>query len=706
MVVGRHWAQAQFDEARRRAFWRQVVAFLTGRSNDLLPFEAVYSRFPIRGQRYLGLRTVPLEHIVGSVGRYHDFDRAFLPRGSRLRDRWVRVGALMWEQRPLPPVELYKVGEVYFVKDGHHRVSVARLLGQPEVEAYVTEVDVPVPLTPDVDTRTLDAKARQAAFLERTGLDRLAPDLSFDATIPGIYDRLEEHIATHRWYLGEARGDEVPYAEAVRSWLEQVYRPVVDIIRRYRLTEAFPDRTETDLYLWLSEYRWFLRQVHGGPEAVMSALREAQQHLAAQLPEASLPELPTQVPWLEALLLEMERESFLEHTGLGEVADDLQLTVPGKYRKLLEHIAVHRWYLGEERGEEVPYSEAARSWYDRVFRPLVELIEATGVMEAFPNRTMADLYVWLMELREDIHRSLGWDLSPEALVRLLVEGAQRGETMLEDKEAPLASRPADRKPGAWRRAREKVPSSAVFPDVLVALPPQPDTWTALEQAIWVVQRDGGRLHALHVRTPATRSPEAQERLWQAFVHRCRQRQVSGDLAFADGPVAAQVLRHATLVDLVVLRLAYPPGGGWLTGGGAGIRKLIHFTPRPLLLVPGEPRPLTRAMLAYDGSPKADEALFLAAWLAQTWQVALVVVAVNQPEALLHATLYLERRGVKAEYRRASGEVVSSLVGLWEAEHADWLIMGGYRRGPLAERLIGSTVNGVLNRARGPVLLVR
>ncbi len=700
-MKGERWAAARFDEARRKAFWRAVAAFFTGRSNDLLPFEAIYARFPIRGQRYLGLRQVPLRQIVGSVGRYQEFDRAFLPREPRLRERWVKVGALMWAQRPLPPVELYQVGEVYFVKDGHHRISAAQMLGQETIDAYVTAVEVPVRLTPDLAPADLDLKAQQAAFVERTGVDRWAPDLAFEATLPEAYRRLEEHIADHHRALTQARGAEVPYEEAVRSWVAQVYRPVVEVLRRHDLTRSFPGRTETDLYLWLSEARWWPRE--GRPEARPEPLSPGGP-MALRLPASE--EALIRSPRLEALLLAMEQEGFFEHTGLQAFRAPLRLTVPGKYRKLLEHIAVHRWYLGEQQGAPVSCPEAARSWYERVFRPLADLVESTGVLEAFPERTVGDLYVWLMERREEIHRSLGWNLSAESLVRMLVEDLHRGEGWRPAQRRGQPAGPLSREVGGWRRAREKVPAPQVFPDLLVALPAEPEAWQALDQAAWIARQEGGRLHALHVRTPATRAPQAQERLWQAFARRCRAQGVTGDLAFAHGPVAEQVLRHASLVDLVVVRLAYPPGEGPLQGGGAGMRRLIHHCPRPLLAVPGEARPLRRAMLAYDGSPKADEALFLAAWLAQAWRVSLVVVAVNHPEALWQAQAYLDGRGVQAAYRRASGAVVPALLALWEAEHADWLLMGGYRRGPLVERMIGSTVNGVLAQAPRPVLLCR
>jgi len=131
-------AQDDFEKAYLRSLWRKMVARLTGRSNELLPFDEVRHALPYRGQRDIGLQTVPLERIVGSVGRYRDFDRAFLPTQRQTTDRWVNISKARYRDVSLPPVDLYKIGDVYFVKDGNHRISVARDRDQIDIDAYVT----------------------------------------------------------------------------------------------------------------------------------------------------------------------------------------------------------------------------------------------------------------------------------------------------------------------------------------------------------------------------------------------------------------------------------------------------------------------------------------------------------------------------------------------------------------------------------------
>ncbi|MDQ7030757.1 MAG: hypothetical protein Q9O62_13745 [Ardenticatenia bacterium] len=256
-------ARHDFEHALRRAFWRQIISSLTGKSNELLPFEEVRKRLPLRGQRYLGLQSVPLSKIVGSESRYRDFDRAFLPRQTHTRDRWINIDKAHYRDIHLPPVELYKVGDVYFVRDGNHRVSVARERGQEFIDAYVTEIDVPVPIGPDMEFQDIVLRAEYAAFLEATSLDRLRPGVSIELTIPGQYEKLLEHIAAHRWFMGERRGQAVPYEEAVISWYDNVYLPLVRVIREQHILEEFPGRTEADLYLWIIEHQWYLRRAFG-----------------------------------------------------------------------------------------------------------------------------------------------------------------------------------------------------------------------------------------------------------------------------------------------------------------------------------------------------------------------------------------------------------------------------------------------------------
>lgn len=278
-VGARLTALAEFDRAHRRAFLQEMYRILGRRSPDLLPFEEVRNRLRLRNRAYRGLQDVSLDKIVGSLGRYEDFTRTFLPRRASDRERWARVGELVQSGGGLPPVELYKVGDAYFVKDGNHRVSVARANEAPTIQAHVWEYPTRVPLTPDVNVDDLVIKQEYLDFLERTQLDQLRPDQRIECTNPGSYRELEEHIDVHRYFLGLERQAEVPYPEAVISWYDNVYQPAVRAIRRHQVLKAFPGRTEADLYLWVMRHLYFLRERYGPlVDAEMAAEDLAQRH--------------------------------------------------------------------------------------------------------------------------------------------------------------------------------------------------------------------------------------------------------------------------------------------------------------------------------------------------------------------------------------------------------------------------------------------
>lgn len=248
-------AHEEFEHARSKAFWNEVSSWITGKSNTLLPFDEIRKRLPFEGQHYLGLQAAPVEQIVGSVGRYRDFDRAFLPKQRQTQYRWESIHAAREDGVLLPPVDLYKIGDVYFVKDGNHRVSVARAIGQTYIDAYVTEIDVSVAITPESNVDEIIRQQEYAAFLHQTRLSKIRPEVAIQLSAPGQYEKLLEHIAVHRWYMGEQRQAEIPYEEAVASWVDNVYLPLVQIIRERQILQHFPDRTEADLYLWISEHR-------------------------------------------------------------------------------------------------------------------------------------------------------------------------------------------------------------------------------------------------------------------------------------------------------------------------------------------------------------------------------------------------------------------------------------------------------------------
>jgi hypothetical protein len=271
-------SEEKFDNAQRRAFIRDVLAVLTRHHpKDLLSYQEVRVRLHALDERAQGTQMIELDKIIGSVGRYRDFTREFLPRAGANRERWKRLDAALNRLEYVPPIEVYRIGDVYFVKDGNHRVSVARANGLTHIEAFVTEVRTKVPLTPDVDLDDLIIKQEYADFLERTRLDELRPEQHIEFTTLGRYQTLLDHIAVHRHFLGLEWQREFPYEEAVTNWYDYVYRPAAEIIREKGILDKFPGRTEADLYVWLMDHLWYLQEAYGRSVSLEEA--------AATLPE-------------------------------------------------------------------------------------------------------------------------------------------------------------------------------------------------------------------------------------------------------------------------------------------------------------------------------------------------------------------------------------------------------------------------------------
>jgi hypothetical protein len=238
-----------------------LLALVTGAEADLVSYSEVANRLRARQQIEKGTQAVPLDQIVGSVGRYRDFTRTFLPRAGVNQERWTRLDAALNSMEGFPPVELFKIGQVYFVKDGNHRVSVARANGATHIEAYVTELETDIPLTlDDFERDQWIIKVERKEFMDLTQLDELRPGHGIRFTEPGRYEMMLRHIEVHRYLRDlelERAGSErqLSWEEAVTSWYDNVYLPMVEAIREYELLRNFPERTEADLYMWITHHR-------------------------------------------------------------------------------------------------------------------------------------------------------------------------------------------------------------------------------------------------------------------------------------------------------------------------------------------------------------------------------------------------------------------------------------------------------------------
>ncbi len=265
--------KSRFQSARMRAFWDEMFSLLRGQPAELMSFEDIRTRLRLHEESYKGLQNIPVDKIVGSVGRYRDFTSNFLPKSSAMQERWSRIYAQANSLSGLPPIEVYKVGDVYFVRDGNHRVSVARQLRAKTIEAHVTELSTPVSLQPDISIEELDAATAYANFLSETGLRYSRPlHQSLMLSEPTRYTELMGHINLHRGIIEHVRGEQIDIKEAAAHWYDEVYRPALTLIRKYGVLENLPlkangeQRTEADLYLWLVDHLQEVREQYGSEE--------------------------------------------------------------------------------------------------------------------------------------------------------------------------------------------------------------------------------------------------------------------------------------------------------------------------------------------------------------------------------------------------------------------------------------------------------
>ena len=283
-IMAQAEARERFHRSVTQAQMGDLLGLVTGADRDLVSYDEVIAKLRARQQIEKGTEMVPLANIVGSVGRYRDFTRNFLPRAGVNEERWTRLDAALNSMEGFPPVELFRIGEVYFVRDGNHRVSVARANGSSHIEAYVTEIETDIPLTlDDFERDQWIIKIERAKFLDETDIDHVRPDHGIEITEPGRYAMMLDHIKVHRFLRQQeltrmGNPEAVSWADAVASWYDTVYMPVVQAIRDYALLHNFPGRTEADLYLWIGLHRERLAAAYGlaplSPSAAVSTFAQ------------------------------------------------------------------------------------------------------------------------------------------------------------------------------------------------------------------------------------------------------------------------------------------------------------------------------------------------------------------------------------------------------------------------------------------------
>ncbi len=276
----RFWARFHFDKAKNKAFFRKLINGIFHKQIELFRFEEVKHMLSPHGMVYRGVKPIPIDSIVGSEGRYQDFDNRFLPKQTHTRFRWENIDLARMDHVELPPISVYKIGDYYFVKDGNHRVSVAREQGQTFIDAEIVELLTKVTLKEsELSEKGILLAHSRKYFLDKSRLDEFVPGVSVELTHPWGYYRLIEDINTFAYLLAERESRYINWDEAVTRWYQELYVPVIELIRYKGMLRDFPDREEGDLFIWVMDHWHFLKQKYGNV-AIWDAMDDYSQRYA------------------------------------------------------------------------------------------------------------------------------------------------------------------------------------------------------------------------------------------------------------------------------------------------------------------------------------------------------------------------------------------------------------------------------------------
>jgi len=511
--------------------------------------------------------------------------------------------------------------------------------------------------------------------------------------------------------------------ESPARYLEDVPLDAIvgSVGRTVDFTREFLPRTDADKARWVG-VKVAMTGLTGTPPVELYRIGEAYfvrdgnhrvsvaRQLGARFIQAYVTPVHARVPLSadvspDDLIIAEEHARFLEATELDELRPgaDLRVTTAGAFERLLDHISVHRYYMGIDEDREVAYPEAVAHWYDTVYLPVREAMRSGGVLRGFPGRTETDLYLWLSEHRGRLERELGFTLPSESIAESLGGGdtsERRGPKGRDDLLQQVRGRDDDQ-PAA---------GAAIADDLLVALPDLELGIPALEQALVLAGRERARVYALHVAADEEDvEGEEVDALRRAAMSAAERAGVELQFAVAIGNPAQELRERAAWVDLLVAPMVVPDATrGWrLASRHQG---LLRRTPCPILVTVGPARPLERALVAYDGGARADEALFVAAYAAAKWHTEVVVATVADTSRGATAVLdkarsYLEPYGVRADYVERQGPVAETLVAMADERGCDLMLMGSYRYSRWLESLLGGVLERTLRAAGRPVMVL-
>jgi hypothetical protein len=265
-------AQTDFGRARRRQLGSSLARRLRGEPDDvnlILPFDEVVAALGRKSERSVGLQTIELDSIVGTVDRTREFDRSFRPTSRRVKLRWQRIAEAVRRGEGMPPIDVLRIADMHFVRDGHHRVSVARQLGLEVIEARVTEIVTEVDADPSVRLHDLALKSHERLFFERVPLPRELRN-RIELSVGSWYAGLAEGVEAWGFRAMQAGGEFMDREEVAAAWFSHEFEPITELIREEGLAEG---QTDAEAYIRIVALRYLLLRTHRWDEATLEELR-------------------------------------------------------------------------------------------------------------------------------------------------------------------------------------------------------------------------------------------------------------------------------------------------------------------------------------------------------------------------------------------------------------------------------------------------
>lgn len=270
-----------FSKARNKAFINEIQHLLNPEEAKLISLNDVKQIIKPSAETYIGMQVIPVSKIIGSEGRYQDFDNRFFPKNSHLKTRWAHIDDAAIKDIILPPIKVYELAGFYFVRDGNHRVSVAKTRGVEFIDAEVVTLQSEVKLkNPENITELLRQviNYEKRVFYAETSFGDITDYWCLDFTTPGKYDVIYNHILTHKYYINMNSSEEISMENAITSWFTTVYLPIADFIVSNKIMKKFKKRTVSDLYVWIIKYWDELKTKFGSEVPLEDAVKEFSQN--------------------------------------------------------------------------------------------------------------------------------------------------------------------------------------------------------------------------------------------------------------------------------------------------------------------------------------------------------------------------------------------------------------------------------------------